>query len=127
MTKTLQDLEDCFGDKHFAATFRSQVKSRTQGAGESLQDFAMGIERLAHRSYPTLPAEHIRRAAGKAFADGVEDHEIKVALMIGGKKTVNEALRQALEIQALLVAAISHKTSNKTVWGSRWPPSYKET
>jgi hypothetical protein len=95
----------------------------TQRAGESLQDFATAVEQLAHRAYPTLPEDHIRREAGKAFTDGVEDHEIKVALLIGGKKTVNEALRQALELQAVFLAARSNTTSTKTFWESRSPPT----
>jgi hypothetical protein len=94
--ETLQVLEHRFGDKHFAAAFRSQLKTRTQIAGESLQDFATAIEQLAHRAYPTPPEDHIRREVGKTFADGVEDHKIRVPLLIGGKKTVNEALRRAL-------------------------------
>jgi hypothetical protein len=112
--ETLQTLEDRFGYQHFAAAYRSQLKARTQRAGESLQHFATAAEQLAHRVYPTLPEDHIRREAGKAFTDGVEDHEIKVALLIGGEKTVNEALRQALELQAVFLASRPHKTSAKT-------------
>jgi translation initiation factor 2B subunit (eIF-2B alpha/beta/delta family) len=52
---TLQALEDRFGDQHFAAAYRCQLTTRTQKAGESLQDFATAIELLAHRAYPTLP------------------------------------------------------------------------
>jgi hypothetical protein len=63
------------------------------------------------------------REAGKAFADGVEDHKIKVALLIGGEKTVNEAFRQALELQAVFLATRSHKTSTNTFWGSRSLPT----
>jgi hypothetical protein len=81
--ETLQALEERFGDQHFAAAFRSQLKTRTQKAGESLQNFATAIEQLAHRTYPTLPEDHIRREAGKAFADGVEDQDIKISLLIG--------------------------------------------
>jgi hypothetical protein len=33
----------------------------------------MAIEQLAHRTYLTLPEDHIRREAGKAFADRLED------------------------------------------------------
>jgi hypothetical protein len=33
----LQALEDCFGEELFAAAYRSQLKVRTQKAGESLQ------------------------------------------------------------------------------------------
>jgi hypothetical protein len=34
--ETLQALEDCFGNHHFAAAYRSQLKARKQRAGESL-------------------------------------------------------------------------------------------
>jgi hypothetical protein len=83
----------------------------------------MAIEQLAHRAYPTLPKDHIKREAGKAFAVGVEDPDIKIQLLLGGKKTVDEALRQALELQALLLAARPHKTRTKTFWGSRSSPT----
>jgi hypothetical protein len=58
--ETLQALQDRFGDQHFAALFRSQLKTRIQRAGESLQGFAIAVEQLAHRAYPNLPYEHIR-------------------------------------------------------------------
>jgi hypothetical protein len=118
--ETLQALEERFGDQHFAAAFRSQLKTRTQKAGESLQDFATAVEQLAHRAYSTLPEDHIRREAGKAFADGVEDQDIKMSQLIG-QKTANKALRQALELQAVFLAARPHKTSTKILWGSRSP------
>jgi hypothetical protein len=58
--ETLQALEDRFGDQQFATLFYSQLKTRTQRAGESLRDFATAVDRLAHGAYPTLPDEHIR-------------------------------------------------------------------
>jgi hypothetical protein len=58
----------------------------------------MAVKPLAHRAYTTLPEDHIMRKAGQAFADGVEDHETEVVLLIGGEKTLNEALRQALQL-----------------------------
>jgi hypothetical protein len=42
--ETLQGLDARFGDQHFAASLRSQLKTRTQTAGESLQEFATAIE-----------------------------------------------------------------------------------
>jgi peptide subunit release factor 1 (eRF1) len=110
----LQALEDRFRDQHFAAGFRSQLKTRTQRAGESLQEFAAAIEQLAHRAYLTLPEERIRREAGKAFADGVKDPDIKIQLLLGGEKTVNEALWQAV-----LLATRPHRT----FWGKRSLPT----
>jgi hypothetical protein len=65
----------------------------TRDTARSMQDFATAIEQLAHCTYPTLPEQHIWREAGKAFADGVEDPDIKIQLLLGGDKTVNKALR----------------------------------
>jgi hypothetical protein len=121
---TLQALEDRFGDQHFAAAYRCQLTTRTQKAGESLQDFATAIELLAHRAYPTLPEGHIGREAGKAFAYGVHDPDIKIQLLLGGEKTVNEALRQALELQAVPDPT---KITQRYVGGASHPPPGKET
>jgi hypothetical protein len=82
--ETLQALEDRFGDQHFSAAYRCPLITRTQKAGKSLQDFDTAIEQLAHRAYPTLPEDHIRREAGKAFAYGVKAPDIKIQLLLGG-------------------------------------------
>jgi hypothetical protein len=36
-------------------------------------------------------------------------------MLIGGEKTVNEALREALELRAVFLDARPHKTSTKTL------------
>jgi hypothetical protein len=119
---TLQTLEDRFGDQHFAAAYRCQLATRRQKAGESLQEFATAIELLAHRAYPTLPEDHIRREAAKAFTNGVDDHDIKIQLLLGGEKTINEALQHAIELQAVLVAARPHNSNTGPYRGNRSPP-----
>jgi hypothetical protein len=101
---TLRPLEDRFGDQHIAAAYCCQLTTRIQNPGESLHDFATAIEMLALRAYPNLPADYVAREAGKA--------DIKIQLLLGGEKTVNEALRQALELQAVLVAATPYENAN---------------
>jgi hypothetical protein len=87
----LQALEDRFEDQHFAAAYRYQL-TRTYKVGEYLQDFAKAIELLAHCANPTLREDHIGRDVTKAFTYGVEDPYIKIQLLLGGEKTINEAL-----------------------------------
>jgi hypothetical protein len=111
----LEALEDRFVDQHLAAACRNQLKSKNQGVGESLQEFVTTVEQLAHRAFPSLPEDHIRREAGKALADRVEDIAIKIKLLLGGEKMVNEALRQAFELQAVLIEAGPEKTSFRTI------------
>jgi hypothetical protein len=48
------------------------------------------------------------------FAYGVEDPAIKVQLLLGGQKIVNEALKQDLELHAVLLAGRLHKMSTRT-------------
>jgi hypothetical protein len=106
----------------------SHQKTRIQGVGEFLQEFATAIEQLTHCAYPTLSEDYIRREVGKAFAEGVEDPTIKNQLLLGGEKMVIEALRQALELQAMLLAARSHESSTRVFWESRsFPTQQRET
>jgi hypothetical protein len=67
---TYEETLEALKDQHLAAAYRSHLKTRTQRVGESLQEFA--VEQLAHRAYPALPEDHVRREAGKAFAEGVK-------------------------------------------------------
>jgi hypothetical protein len=122
---TLRALEDRFGDQHFAAAYRCQLTTRIQNPGESLQDFAKAIEMLALRAYPNLPADYVAREAGKAFAYGIRDADIKIQLLLRGEKTVNEALRQALELQAVLIAARPYENNANTQRKYRSFPTQK--
>jgi hypothetical protein len=124
---TLQALKDRFGDQQFAAAYRCQLTTRTQEAGESLQDFATAIEQLAHHAYHTLPEGHVWRKAGRAFAYEVADPDIKIQLLLGGEKMVNEALRHARELQAVLVVVRPQKNYAKTHRGIGSHPTDEET
>jgi hypothetical protein len=119
---TLQALEDRFGDQHFAAAYRCQLTTRTLKGREFLQDFASAIELLAHRAYPNLSEDNIGREVRKSFAYGVQEPDIKIQLLLEAEKTVNEALRQTLELQAVLVAARPHENNIKIYRRSRSPP-----
>jgi hypothetical protein len=60
---------------------------------------------LAHRASPALPEDHVRREAGRALADGLEDTGIKLKLFLGGDKMVNGGFREVLLLQAVFLAA----------------------
>jgi hypothetical protein len=60
---------------------------------------------LAHRALVGLPADHIQTEAAHAFIDGIRDREVKQHLLLGGACTLNEALNQALKIEAAKAAA----------------------
>jgi hypothetical protein len=98
-------LRDRFGDHQLAAAYRSQLKARVQLNGETLQKVAAAVEQLAHRALVGLPVGFIQTEAANAFIDGVRDREVKQHLLMGGDRTLNEALNQALKLEAAKAAA----------------------
>jgi hypothetical protein len=76
-----------------------------QTGGETLQEFAAAVEQLAHRAPVGLPIGHIQTEAAHAFINGMWDREVKQHLQMGGDRTLNEALNQALKLEAAKAAA----------------------
>jgi hypothetical protein len=55
-------------------------------------EFAAAIEQLAHWALVGLPVKCVQREATHAFIDKVRDWEVKQHLLMGGKRSLNEAL-----------------------------------
>jgi hypothetical protein len=72
---------------------------------ETLQEFAAAVEQLAHRALVGLPVGYIRTEAAHAFIDGIRAREVKQHLLMGGDRMLNEALNQALKLEAAKAAA----------------------
>ena len=98
-------LWDRFGDHQLAAAYRSQLKAEVQASGETLQEFTAAVEQLAHCAFVGLPVTFIQTEAAHSFIDSVPDWEVKQHLLMGGDRTLNEALNQALKLEAAKVAA----------------------
>jgi hypothetical protein len=71
---------------------------------------------------PHYPGTHKVRGRQSVRRRGRRPRNKNSAAARRGEK-VNEALRKALELQAVLLAARPHKTSTKAFWGSRLPPT----
>jgi hypothetical protein len=69
----VEALKDSYADLQPAAAYRSQLKARTQANGETLQEFAAAIDKLARRAFVGLPVEHMLTEVAFAFIDGVRD------------------------------------------------------
>jgi hypothetical protein len=57
---------------------------------------------------------------------GVKEPDIKIQLLLGGERMVNKALRQALELQAILVAARPHQNNTNLYQGNWSPPTRRK-
>jgi hypothetical protein len=77
---------------------------------------------LAHCTYPAPPEDPVRREAGRAFADSIRDRGIKQQLLLGGKKILNEVLRQTLRLIIVKLAVKSsvrlRTVSDRALWRS---------
>ncbi|KAJ4425645.1 hypothetical protein ANN_27841 [Periplaneta americana] len=98
-------LEGRYGDHQLAAAFRTQLKTRVQQSGESLQEFAMAVEQLAHKALRGLPNDFIAGEAAYTFGSGVRDPEIKQQLLLAEHRTINAALAAALRMEAAKLTA----------------------
>ena len=58
------------------------------------------MEQLAHRAFLGLPINFIQAETAQSFIDGVQEREVKQHLLLGGDRTLNEALNQALKLEA---------------------------
>jgi hypothetical protein len=94
-----------FGDHQLAAAYRSQFKAMVQTSGETLQEFAAAVEQLAHRALVGLPLAFIQTEAAHAYIDGVRDWAVKLHPLMGGDQNINQALNQALKLEAANAAA----------------------
>jgi hypothetical protein len=91
---------DCFGDHQLAAAYRVQLKARVRTSGETLREFAAAVKQLAHRALVGLSFAFIQRETAHAFIDGVRDREVKQHLLMRRDRNLNEALNQALKLEA---------------------------
>ncbi|KAJ4443007.1 hypothetical protein ANN_04656 [Periplaneta americana] len=98
-------LEGRYGDHQLVAAFRTQLKTRVQQSGESLQEFAMAVEQLAHKALRGLPNDFIAGEAAYTFGSGVRDPEIRQQLLLAEHRTINAALAAALRMEAAKSAA----------------------
>jgi hypothetical protein len=100
------------------------MKARTQLIGESLQEFAEAVEQVAHRALVGLPVEFIQREAAHTFVDGVRERQEKQHLLMGGDRSLNEALNHALKpVEAKAAAGPSARLRDvaQAPMGT-WPP-----
>jgi len=100
----VDSLRNRFADHQLAAAYRSQLKTRVKASGETLQEFAAAVEQLAHRAMVGLPVAFVQTETAHSFIDGIRDRELKQHFLMEGDRTLNEALNQALKLEAAKAA-----------------------
>ncbi|GBO25642.1 hypothetical protein AVEN_4602-1 [Araneus ventricosus] len=80
-------LEARFGDSHLTQFYRTELKTRRQKPGESLQVLAADVERLMSLAYAECPQDVRDSLAAQYFVDAIRDEDTQHATRKKRKKT----------------------------------------
>ena len=76
------------------------LQVKRQKAAETLPELGGRIRRLAHLAYQTAPKEVTEMIANDQFADALIDFDMRPRIQQPRPKSLNEAIRLAVEIEA---------------------------
>ncbi|GFW87601.1 uncharacterized protein TNCV_4485661 [Trichonephila clavipes] len=94
-----------FGQKYSKDYARLQMKTRLQKTGESLQEYASEVERLANLTFSDHPAIVREAISLQYFVDGLKDGEIQKVVRMADVQDLKSALLYALKLEAATQAS----------------------
>lgn len=89
-------LQRKYGGEHKKDIYRMELRGRAQKANESLQDFAMEIERLVQLTYPGENHPFLDQFKIEAFVNGIRDPEVRQLVCATQKLSFAETVAFAL-------------------------------
>ncbi|GFT40360.1 uncharacterized protein TNCV_3115411 [Trichonephila clavipes] len=87
------------------------MKTRLQKTGESLQEYASEVERLANLAFSDHPATVREAISLHYFVDGLKDGEIQKAVRMADVQDLKSALLYALKLEATTQASRRNRQS----------------
>lgn len=100
----VQKLTARYGSENRAEVYRSQLKSRCKGKGETIPELAQAIKKLTRQSYPNANLDVIEALSLDYFIDALSESEIRLRLREVGPKTLSEAEKIAVRMEAHRIA-----------------------
>jgi len=93
-------LQNRYGSVQRAEIFRSRLQSRTLEKNETIPELAQSVKKLTRKAYPCATAEITEVLALDHFVDALPDSDIRLRLREVGPKTISEAERIAVRLDA---------------------------
>ncbi|GBL81193.1 Retrovirus-related Pol polyprotein from transposon 412 [Araneus ventricosus] len=93
-------LEARFGDSHLTQFYRTELKTRRQKPGESLQVLAADVERLMSLAYAECPQDDRDSLAAQYFVDAIRDEDNQHATRLMDAKDLKSALAYSMKYEA---------------------------
>ncbi|GFT16130.1 uncharacterized protein TNCV_3316461 [Trichonephila clavipes] len=94
-----------FNQKYSKEYARLQMKKRLQKIGESLQEYASRVERLANLAFSDHPATVRKVIFLQYFVDSLKDGKIKKAVRMADVQDLKSALLYAIKLEAATQAS----------------------
>ncbi len=114
-------LKSRYGSEGRAEVFRTQLKSRVRNKNETISELAQSIKKLTRQAYPSANAEIVEALALDAFIDALTDSEIRLRLREIGAKSLDEAEKTAVRMEAHRIADRQRYKSVCTAVGQNRP------
>ena len=96
----VQKLTERYGSENRAEVFRSQLKSRVKGKGETTAQLAQAIRKLSRQAYPKVSLDVVEALAVDHFVDALPEAQIRLPLREVGPSTLAEAKKIAVRMEA---------------------------
>ncbi|GBN38505.1 hypothetical protein AVEN_147310-1, partial [Araneus ventricosus] len=92
LTTVEKALESRFGDSHLTQFYRTELKTRRQKPGESLQELAADVERLMSLVYAECPLDVRESLAAQYFVDAIRDEDTQHSTRLMDAKDLKSSL-----------------------------------
>ena len=96
----VQKLKERFGSENRAEVFRSQLKSRSKGKGETTAELAQAICKLTRQAYPQASLGVVEALSVDHYINALPESEIRLHLREVGPTTLAEAEHIAVRMDA---------------------------
>lgn len=93
-------LEARFAPANQTELYRAMLREKRQKSTETLPELGESIRRLTHLAYPSAPCEVTEMIAKDQFVDALTDFDMRLRIQQSRPKSLNEAIRLAVEIEA---------------------------
>ncbi|GBM56889.1 hypothetical protein AVEN_227385-1 [Araneus ventricosus] len=100
LTTIEKALESSFGDRHLTQFYRTELKTRRQKPGESLQKLAADVERLMSLAYAECPLDIRESLAVQYFVDAIRDEDKQHSTRLMDAEALKSSLSYSMKYEA---------------------------
>ncbi|GBN99166.1 hypothetical protein AVEN_67144-1 [Araneus ventricosus] len=114
LTTIEKALEARFGDSHLTQFYRTELKTRRQKPGESLQVLAADVGRLMSLAYAECPQDVRGSLSAQYFVEAIRDEDTQHTTRLMDAKDLKSALAYSMKHEA--AKTVSKTSRNSCCW-----------